>query len=141
MGAVAFGAILFAVLLAVIAVMMWQEVRKAPDGATAVYVLDDAASFVDARLPAEISNRLPVGDIHSILEWGLFHKQTVAPRNDDAPPVIGGEDSVTYVAERALAPDGARYERTDIAAILELEAEYLVSIGAVGPPVGDEVSS
>jgi hypothetical protein len=136
MGAVAFGAILFAVFLAVVAVMVWQEARRAPDGGPAVYVLDDAAAFIGDRLPAERS--LSNGDIASILEWGLMHKQTIASRRDDAPPVIGGEDSVAYIGEHAADSDGRRYDPDDIATVLAFEAEYLVAIGAVGPPVEGE---
>lgn len=138
MGAVAFGAILFAVFLAVIALMVWQEARRAPEGGSAVYVLDNAAAFIVERLPAE--RALSVGDIRSILEWGLLHKQTVASRRDDAPPVIGGEDSVIYISEHATDSDGRRYDAGDIAAVLACETEYLVAIGAVGPPVEGEAT-
>lgn len=136
MGAVAFGAVLFAVFLVVVAVMVWQEARREP-ASGAVYVLDEAAAFVGERLPS--GSLLSVDDVRGILEWGLFHKQ--AGGRDSSPPVIGGRDSVAFIAARASAPGGTRYDPADIAAVLDLETRYLEAIGAVGPPVDGEERS
>ena len=50
--------------------------------------------------------------------------------------MAGGTDaSIDYIQTQIAEVNGAIYDREDVAEVLRLEAEYLVSIGAVGEPV------
>ena len=50
--------------------------------------------------------------------------------------VAGGhDDSVGYIAGQIEAKHGVAYPQEDIEAVLRLEADYLMAIGAVGEPV------
>jgi hypothetical protein len=45
---------------------------------------------------------------------------------------------VEYISEQIHAKHGVFYSHEQIAEVLRLEADYLVAIGAVGDPVGEE---
>ncbi|MCB2223079.1 MAG: hypothetical protein KQH83_02800 [Actinobacteria bacterium] len=136
MGAVAAGAILFAVLLLAVAVLVWQSGRVGgPERAT--YLVPQAIEFVHGGLPADAAARLDAGDVRRILEWSRYHSQVVVPRSAEGIAVIGGPAAAAYVAEQAAA-EGRRYDDGDLRLVLDLEAAYLVSIGAVGEIVEEE---
>jgi hypothetical protein len=139
MGAVAVGAILFAVLLVIAAAMVLQEARSSSENPQPVYLLDEATRFVFDRLAGGPLSRLDIDDVRTILEWGLYHSQVVSPRRDEGPPVVGGAEAFEYVVGRAAAGDGEPYHHDDVAAVLALETEYLVEIGAIGDPVEDDL--
>jgi hypothetical protein len=54
-----------------------------------------------------------------------------------APVVLGGEGVAAYVIEQT-ARNGYDYEPAIVAEVMQLQAEYLVSIGAVDRPVGED---
>ncbi len=64
MGAVAVGALLFAVLLLIVAAMVLQEVRKHP-ATEVIYVLEEVVPFVYRRLSDEALERLDRDDVHA----------------------------------------------------------------------------
>lgn len=138
MGAVAVGASLFALLLVVVAAMVWQEARSSVRGTEPVYLLDEASRFVLDRLPEEQASRLGPDDVKTILEWGLYHTQVVTGREDDGPAVVGGGEALAFVIDRATTAGGDPYRPVDVAAVLDLETGYLAEIGAVGDRVGEE---
>jgi hypothetical protein len=45
---------------------------------------------------------------------------------------------VEYIADEIRSKHGVSYSQEQIAEVLRLEADYLVAIGAVGDPVGEE---
>jgi hypothetical protein len=136
MGAVATGAILFAVLLGVAAAMVWQS-KRVGSRERAVYVVDEAVSFVNGGLPDDTASRIGGDDVRSMLEWSVYHSQVVAARSGEEVPVIGGPAAVEYVCARA-AEQGRSYAEEDVRMVLDLEAAYLVSIGAIGEMVAEE---
>jgi hypothetical protein len=138
MGAVAVGAILFAVLLVIVAALMWQGMHRRVGIDEAVYWVPDAARFVHERLSDGASQRLDQSDVRLMLEWGLHYHQVVAPREEGRRPVVGSGDAMDYILERG-EETGRAYDPFDIAEVLTAETEYLVEIGAVGPPVEDEL--
>ena len=134
MGAVTVGAILFAVLLVIVAALIWQEARRRPGADPAVYLMGEAVPFVQSRLSDGARQRLGDDDVHLILEWGIHYHQVVAPRDEGRRPVVSSGDAIEYVMNRGLE-NGRDYEPLDIAEVIAAETEYLVEIGAVGPPV------
>lgn len=139
MGAVAVGALLVAVLLAIVAAMVWQEARRRPSGEPVVYVIEEASRFVHHRLPPAVAGRLGVDDARRILEWSLFHSQVLAVRRVGPPPVLGSGDTIDYVVERSRAA-GYDYDPMDIGAVIAAEADYLFSIGAIGERAEEEAT-
>jgi hypothetical protein len=136
MGAVAAGAIAFAVLVLIVAAMVWQANRRRDGEETALYLMDEATDFVVAAVAADVAGRLGEDGVRRILEWSTHHSQVVVARGD-GPPVLGGPAAVDYVAGRAAA-SGRGYLREDVAAVLTAESAYLVAIGAVGDRVEEE---
>lgn len=136
---VAFVAVLVGVLLVIIALMVWQEAKRRPSYEPLEYVVNDAVKHVAERLPLE--SDLRHSDIRRILEWEVFYLQGLAQakRRNPVETVAGGhEQSVAYIADQIHSKHGVSYSQELIAEVLRLEADYLVAIGAVGDPVGDE---
>ena len=98
MGAVAVGGLLFAVLLLITAVMVWQGARRRRDPGPVLYVLDDAAEYVHERLPAQVRDRLDPADVGRILEWEMEYHRTGA-----GPAVLGDGAAIEYVLQEAAA--------------------------------------
>ncbi|MDH3731189.1 MAG: hypothetical protein OES13_08725 [Acidimicrobiia bacterium] len=136
MDLVAVGAILFGLLLFVVAGLVWQEMKNAPDSHP-VYVIEEAVPFVMERLSDRALSSLDGDDVLRILEWEVFYLQGLdEPRDHSAhpAPVAGSVEAIDFIAERSTVA----YARADISEVLEGEAAYLVSIGAVGPVVEQE---
>ncbi len=139
MGAVAVGALLIAVLLVIMAAMLWQEARRRPSAEPVTYVIEEAARFVHGRLRDDTARRMGLDDVRRILEWGLFHTQVVAPRRGGPPPVLGSGEAIGSVMEQSERA-GYDYDPLDIAEIMAAEGDYLVAIGAVGERVEEDPS-
>jgi len=137
MGAVAFGAILVALLLVILAGFVWQGARGSVAGEQAEYLISEAAGFVYERLSDRALAGVGPEEVRRILEWNLHFTQVVGPRDLGRPPVIGSGDGMEYVMERARAV-GISVEPLDIAEVMTVEIDYLLEIGAVGPPVGED---
>ena len=136
---ITFAAVLFGVLLMVVALMVWQEARRRPSYEPLEYVVNDAVKHIQERLHPESS--LGRSDIRRILEWEVFYLQGLAQpdRSNPVDTVAGGHDlSVEYIADQIHTTHGVSYSPGEIEDVLRLEADYLVAIGAVGEPVGDE---
>lgn len=136
MGAVAAGAIAFAVLLVIVAAMVWQGTRRSRGEAAVLYLMDEAADFVLAALAPEVAARVGEDGVRRMLEWSTHYGQVVVARSG-GPPVLGGPAALDYVVEESAA-SGHPHQRHDVAAVLEAEAAYLVAIGAIGDPVEEE---
>ena len=131
MGAVTVGAVLFAILLIVVAAMVWQEAKRRP-GAPPVYLLDEATRFAYERISDEAASRIDLDDVSRILEWGMRWNQVVARRQEGPVTVIGSDAAAEYIVEQAAARHGILYDRSDVGEVLVAEAGYLEAIGAVG---------
>ena len=86
------------------------------------------------RLSDRASGSLGSEDVRRILEWNLHFTQAVRPRDPEHPAVIGSGEGIEYVMNRAGAL-GIAFEPLDIAEVMAVETDYLLQIGAVGPPV------
>lgn len=132
------GALLVAVLLAAAAAMVWQEAVRRPVAEPLTYVLEDAVRFIHARFGAAPSPA-PT-DIRRILEWEVIYLQGVSPRHSgplQAVRVAGSDDAVQFINAQIARRSGPRYAESVIRAVLDGEAEYLASIGALGSVVKD----
>jgi hypothetical protein len=132
------GALLVAVLLALAAAMVWQEAVKRPGQEPLTYVLEDAVEFVHVRFGPE--SPLSRDDVRRILEWEVIYLQGVSPKQSGplAPVRVGGsDDAVQFIMRQITRRTGPRYSEEAIRAVLQGEAEYLASIGALGTPVGE----
>ncbi len=134
-----FVALLIGVLLVIVALMLWQEARRRPSYEPLEYVISDAVKHIAERLPEDAGLRH--GDIRRIIEWEVFYLQGLAQedRKNQVETVAGGHDlSVDYIADQIHDKHGVSYSHHQIEEVLRLEADYLVAIGAVGDPVGEE---
>jgi hypothetical protein len=125
------------VLLVAIGVgFAWQERRRIPDPAR-IYGVEDSIEFVRSGLDAADRSELNRHDIRRILEWSVRYLQDPRVRTDpDAPIEFGGPDMGRYIQEGAMT-QGHAYEGDTIWQVLDLQAQYLGSIGALGD-VADE---
>ena len=124
------------VLVAVAGGLIWQERRRVPEPQRAVvYGTEDAVTYVWERLGDDIRSELRRSDVRRIMEWELHYLQQ--PRLRERPAVVGSVEAAEYVQQRAYE-QGHPYEPGPIFAVLELQAAYLVSLGAVGERVVDE---
>lgn len=131
--AVALG--LLALLLAVGLGFAWQERRRLPEAAR-IYGVEDSVVYVTERLTGPLRDELTRHDVRRILEWSVRYLQDPRVRSDpDAPIDFAGVDMGRYIQERAI-DQGFAYEGTSIRAVLDLQAEYLAAIGAIGDPAG-----
>ncbi len=134
MGAVASGAVLLALFLIIVAGLVWQGSRRSVVTDRAEYVVPEAAEFVYERLSDRALRGLDPELVRNVLEWNLDYTQVIGPRELGHPPVIGGGDGIEHVMERA-GTAGIAIEPLDIAEIMAIETDYLLSIGAIGSPV------
>lgn len=134
--AVAFGAFLVGVFLVVVALVVWQEAKRRPSYDPLEYVIEDAVKHVAERLPAE--STLTRADVRRILEWEVFYLQGMAQedRSNPVETVAGGHQaSIEYIADQILMKQDVAYSHEQIESVLDLEADYLQAIGAIGDPV------
>ncbi len=134
-----FVALLAGTLLVIVAMLVWQEAKRRPSYEPLEYVVNDAVKHIAERLPE--SSDLKNSDIRRILEWEVFYLQGLAQedRRNPVETVAGGhEQSVTFIADQIHTKHDVSYSHEEIAEVLRLEADYLVAIGAVGEPVGEE---
>lgn len=104
------------------------------------YVVDDAIRFILGRLDAEVRERLGAAGVRRVIEWEVYYLQGLAQESRRTPveAVAGGsEASIGYIVGQIAEVNGATYDPRDVARVLQLEADYLVSIGAVGEPVDE----
>lgn len=135
---VVLAALLTAILLGVVGALVWQEARRRPSPSEKAYVIDEAVRFISSRLPADVRGRLRGGGVKRVIEWEVFYLQGLAQKSRRQPveTVAGGSDaSIDYIVDRIAVVNGVTYDRGDVGEVLRLEAEYLMSIGAVGEPV------
>ncbi|HEY7582037.1 MAG TPA: hypothetical protein VID03_04605 [Acidimicrobiia bacterium] len=134
--------LLAAVFASVLAVMLWQEAKKRQPHEPPTYGIEEASEFVLERLDPETRSRLGKAGVRRVLEWEVFYLQGLAQPNRHNPVVTvagGHEASVEYIVEQISTRHGVTYSSEDVMEVLEREAEYLVSIGAVGDPVEGEL--
>ncbi|MEX2654224.1 MAG: hypothetical protein WD532_04240 [Acidimicrobiia bacterium] len=129
---VVFVGVLVALLLGMVALLVWQEGRRRSFDTAPSYVVDELVAFVDERLDPDVAARLRTDGVERIVNWELRYLQ----RDGGEGAVAGGtEDSVAYITDRIAQFHAVSYPPDDVRAVLALEAEYLMTVGAIGAPV------
>jgi hypothetical protein len=129
---------LFASLLIVVAMILWQLFRGAQPGEL-TYGIADATAFIERRLPGDVTTRLGTGGIRRVIEWEVFYLQGLgqADRRQPVETVAGDyPEAVAFIEGEIARRHGLTYSAADISAVLEAEVGYLQSIGAIGDEVG-----
>lgn len=127
--------VLLLVFVLVAAAFAWQERARLPERSV-VYGTDDAVAYVTARLSPKASERLGERDVRRILEWQLEYLQRQMQRGEGGI-VVAGLDAARHAQER-LHEQGHVYDGHLIVEVMELQAEYLVAIGAVADQASAE---
>ncbi len=127
----AFGLLALLVLVAV--AFYWQGSIHLPGSAVA-YGVEDAIKYITPRLSEATSTVIGQRSVRRILEWEMKFVQNQLDSAPDQVVVVGGSAATTYVMEQTRA-EGFDYEATIIHEVLNLQAEYMASIGAIAEPV------
>ena len=113
-----------------------------------VYDLAEAVEFVADGLPDELSAKLSYDDVEAVLLWRLDHLRLrgsatygrgdmVAAEAEGSEDIDGAvideDDAVDYVLAKA-EKSSREINALDVVVVLDLEGQYLRSIGALGPP-------
>jgi hypothetical protein len=138
------GMLVVAVVVGIAAVLVIREAgRIAKEPPPALFDLEEAHDWVVAHVPDDVAATLTSDDVRRILELQLeyFDKKGVSGNGSGphvtGPVVIGGAEAVAYIVDRAAAT-GEAYLPEQVYGVLETQMAYLRSIGAVGPPAGDD---
>ena len=116
--------------------------RLANTEAVAVYDLSAATEFVNLGLPEEIAERTAPGTVALLLAWhvddlrrrgvaAFGHADAMDSGRERTPRRSEPDEAVDGLLRRAAA-EGIELDALDAVVILELNAQYLASIGAVG---------
>lgn len=129
---------LVAVLLVIVALVIWQHAqRQGPREIT--FGIENAVSFIAARLDREVRNRLGTDGIRRVVEWEVFYLQGLAQENRRHPvETVAGDygPAVEFIQAEIARVHDRTYTASDIGAVLVLGVTYLQSIGAVGEIAG-----
>ncbi len=132
--------VLFAVLLAVSALVIWQHTsRTQPSEIT--FGVSDAVDFILPRLAPEVAARLGRAGVQRVVEWEIFYLQGLAQERRSQPVVtVAGdyEPAVDYIVSEILRRHDVTYSAADVSAVLDGQVAYLASIGAIGEVAGGE---
>jgi len=131
---------LFAVLLAVTALVIWQHASRTQP-AEITFGVTDAVDFILPRLAPDVAARLGRAGVQRIVEWEIFYMQGLAQERRSQPVVtVAGdyEPAVEYIVSEILRRHAVTYPAADVSAVLDEEVAYLASIGAIGEVAGGE---
>ena len=119
--------------------------RLANTEAVATYDLSGATEFVHRGLPTEIAQRVRADAVALLLAWNLDHlRRKGVAAFGEADAMAGGftrtpresepDEALDELLRRATA-EGIALDALDVVVVLELNAQYLASIGALGEQV------
>ena len=122
--------------------------RLANTEAVATYDLSAATEYVHGGLPAEIAERVGQTEVALLLAWHLDHlRRRGVAAFGGADALAGGfartpnpsapDEALDELLRRAAA-EGVTLDALEVVVVLELNSQYLESIGALGDQV-DEV--
>src|SRR6188768_2937118 len=135
--------IVLGVVVAIAAAFVVREAgRIARRPPPAVFDRDDAFDWVVEHLPDDVAATLTAADVRQILDLQVeyFERKGVSGNGSShtpvGPVVIGAAETVAYIVERSKE-HGEPYLPEQVHAVVDIQLEYLRSIGAVGPPASD----
>lgn len=113
----------------------WQGSIQLPGSAVA-YGVEDSIKYITPRLSEPTREVIGHKSVRRILEWEMKFLQDSLDSDPDRVVVLGGEAVTAYVLEK-MAQQGFDYEPEIVTEVLQLQAEYMASIGAIAEPVDD----
>ena len=114
----------------------WQGSIRLP-GSAVSYGVEDSIRYITPRLSEPTRKQIGAKSVRRILEWEMKFLQDSLDAAPDQVVVLGGDPAVEYVIERT-ARQGFEYEPQIVREVLQLQAEYMASIGAIAEPVAEE---
>lgn len=114
----------------------WQGSIRLP-GAAVSYGVEDSIRYITPRLSEPTRQIIGAKSVRRILEWEMKFLQDSLDADPGQVVVLGGEAAVAYVIERT-ARQGYEYEPAIVREVLQLQAEYMASIGALAEPATDD---
>lgn len=134
-------AILFALgglilLLVVGLAFYWQGTIRLP-GAAISYGVEDSIRYITPRLDEETQAVIGERSVRRILEWEMKFVQDSLNAGPEQAVVLGGDAAANYVLVQT-AGQGFDYDPAIVGEVLNLQAEYMASIGAIAEPVAAE---
>lgn len=127
---------LLILLLLVGLAFYWQGSIRLP-GSAVSYGVEESIKYITPRLSDSTRQRIGAKSVRRILEWEMKYVQDSLDADPDRVVVLGGDAAVRYVIE-STARQGYEYEPRLVREVLQLQAEYMASIGALAEPVADE---
>ena len=134
MASVFFALGLLALLVAIGFAFHWQGSIQLPGSAVA-YGVEDSIKYITPRLSDETSSVIGDKSVRRILEWEMKFIQHQLDSDPDQVVVLGGGAATKYVLDQT-AKHGLEYEPAIVHEVMNLQAEYMASIGAIAGPVG-----
>jgi hypothetical protein len=130
----ALGLLLLLVLIGL--AFYWQGSIRLP-GSAVSYGVEDSIRYITPRLDESTRQQIGARSVRRILEWEMKFLQDALDADPDQVVVLGGDAAIAYVMERT-SRQGFDYEESVVREVLELQAAYMASIGAIAEPVADE---
>ncbi len=127
---------LLLLLLLVGLAFYWQGSIRLP-GSAISYGVEESIRYITPRLSEATRQQIGAKSVRRILEWEMKYLQDSLDANPDQVVVLGGDSAVDYVIERT-ARQGFDYEPQIVREVLQLQAEYMASIGAIAQAVTDD---
>lgn len=126
---------LLALLIVIGLAFHWQGSIRLPGSAVA-YGVEDSIKYITPRLDDATREVVGHKSVRRILEWEMKFVQDSLVSDPDRAVVLGGEEVTAYILART-AQQGFDYEPTIIREVLQLQVEYMASIGAIAGPVAE----
>jgi hypothetical protein len=130
----AFG--LLVLLLVVGLAFYWQGSIRLP-GAAVAYGVEDSIKYITPRLSEPTRAKIGAKSVRRILEWEMKFLQDRLAADPEQVIVLGGSEAIDYVLQQT-ARQGFEYEREVVAEVMQLQAAYMESIGALDRPVAED---
>jgi hypothetical protein len=115
---------------------MWQGTIRMP-GAPVAYGVEESIKYITPRLTEATRATIGPKSVRRILEWEMSYLHERLDSGSDEPVVLGGDEAVEYVLNQTQQ-QGYTYDRATVTEVMQLQAEYMESIGALDRPVADE---
>jgi hypothetical protein len=135
--AIAFVIVAAIVVFVIAAVVIGRETgRLAAAPPRPVFDMDEAVVWIADRLPPEVTAQHSHAEVRQLLLWSVEHLRALAAEER----VADEEETFGYIVDR-VAEAGSDWDPLEVKWVLDLQAQYLEIIGAVGrqemPPESD----